>query len=123
MTQKPIADLKLDELVRRFEEITLAQDEAINNDDNSKYNRLFKEMDLLRVELKRRDGDQRRLLLALLEHANAQVRLMAAIATLANDRQGALKAFKYISDNNEYPQAADARGMMSAVAEGRYQPT
>jgi Domain of unknown function (DUF2019) len=121
MTRTAISDLSAEQLVDRFTSIALAQDEAINNDENSKYNRLFGEMHNLKEELKRRD--QRRLLLPLLLHGNAQVRLKSAIALLAVDREASLNALQTISDRNEYPQAADARGMIEAVAEGRYLPT
>jgi Domain of unknown function (DUF2019) len=123
MTRKNASEMTVEELVDRFISIALGQSSAINNDDNSKYNRLFDEMVLLQVELKQREGDRRRLLLPLLQHANAQVRLKAAFATLAVDRVAALAALQKISDQNEYPEAADARGIMESLAEGRYQPT
>lgn len=123
MTRQTISELNVERLVERFTAIALAQDEAISYDENSKYNMLFREMQLVKEELKQRDGDQRRLLLPLLMHANAQVRLKSAIATLAVDRIAAIGSLQSISDNNEYPQAADARFMLDALADGSYQPS
>ena len=118
MTRKSLADMSTAELVDQFVSIALAQDKAISYDENSKYNSLYKKMDFVEAALKQREGDQRRLLLPFLQHPNAQVRLKAAIVTLAVDQSAALAALQKISDHNEYPQAADARGMMRAVAEG-----
>ena len=123
MTRSAPTNMSAKELVDRFLAIALAQDEALLNDEYAKYNRLYEEMDLVKVELKSRKGDQRRLLLPLLQHPNAQVRLKAGIATLAIDRAAALATLQRISDQNEYPQAANARGMIEAVAEGSYKPS
>jgi Domain of unknown function (DUF2019) len=122
MMQKMIKTLSVTDLVKHFVIVALAQDQAIELDDNAKYNRLFDEMELVEAELKQRDGDKRHLLIPLLQHKNAQVRLKAAIALLAIDRVAAQRTLQTISDTNEYPQAADARGMLRAVAEGRYLP-
>jgi len=87
---------------------------------------MHREFDLpdLAVEdaLKSRNGDQRRALLPLFLHPNAQVRLKAATATLALAPEAARQTLQIISDRQEYPQAADARGMMRAVDKGRYVP-
>ncbi len=71
------------QLVDRFVEISLAQDLALLRREISKFNRLFDQKTAILNELKIRGGDQRRLLLQLFLHANAQVRLNAAKATLA----------------------------------------
>jgi len=123
MKSKDLGAMSIEELVMRFEAIALEQDDAISNDENGKYNRLFREMDTLKQELKRRDGDQRRALLPLLKHRNMQVRLKAAIATLAVDAAAARQSLQQISDSNIYPEAADARGMMTAIDDGTYVPS
>lgn len=122
MMRKNFSGMTVEELVVHFTSIALAQSNAISHDDNSKYNRLFDEMRRVEAELKQRDGDQRRQLLPLLQHLNAQVRLKSAFATLAVDRAVALAALQKISDQNEYPEAADARGIMESLAEGRFKP-
>lgn len=123
MRKAKLQEMTVGELVERFAAIALAQDEAILDDENAKYNRLYDQMDLVKAELKSRKGDQRSALLPLFEHATAQVRLKAAIATLAVSYDAARQVLQTISDNNEYPEAADARGMMRALDEGTYVPT
>lgn len=122
MTSAKLEKMSSKDLVKIFEKIALEQDEALLMDEYAKYNRLFDEMELLEQELKKRDGDQRRLLLALFPHPNAEVRLKAAMATLAIDLAGARETLQKIVDQNEFPQAAKASGMMSALDEGRYIP-
>jgi hypothetical protein len=112
-----------EELLARYLAIALEQDEAIRKDQSRAYNRLYKEMLVVLEQLKARPGNLRRSLVSLLDHRNAQVRLMSAIDTLAIDRDRALAALQAISDRNEYPQAADAKGIMRSLSEGRYQPS
>jgi hypothetical protein len=54
-----------EDLVDLFVRIALEQDKAVRRDDNSTFNRLFKQMDAVKGELKRRPGDQRRALISL----------------------------------------------------------
>jgi hypothetical protein len=114
--------MSVNELVERFTVIALDQDRALLGDEIAKYNRLFDQMEAVEAELKERAGDQRRGLLPLYEHANAQVRLKAAMATLAVDPKAARDVLQRISDNQEYPEAAYARNMMRALDEGTYKP-
>lgn len=123
MTRAKLHDMTVAQLVDRFEAIALAQDEAILYDEHGKYNRLYDEMDLVKEELKSRAGDQRRALLPLLTHSNAQVRLKATIATLALAPNEARRTLQSIIDGKEYPEAADAWGMLEALDEGRYKPS
>lgn len=123
MKRIELGAMTVEQLVERFTEIALAQDEALLMDEVKKYSRLYDQMDLLKRELKDRQGDGRSNLLPLLKHKNAQVRLKAAITTLSIDGQAARQALQNISDRNEYPQAASARSMMDALDEGRYVPS
>jgi hypothetical protein len=116
-------EMNVTQLVEHFTGIALAQDAASRRDEIRKYNRLYDEMEEVKSELKRREGDQRRALLPLLNHPNAQVRLKSAIALLAIAPEAARGALDIISARNEYPQAADARGMIRAVDEGSYVPS
>ena len=113
----------VDQLVERFIAIALDQDQAMLKDDNAKFTRLFWQMDAVEDELKGRNGDQRRALLPLFNHPSAQVRLKAALATLALAQPAARRTIQTISDFQEYPQAADARGMMRALDEGTFIPS
>lgn len=123
MTAATLKKLSVEVLVEQFLSMALAQDEALFDEKYSKYNGLFDKMEQIKEELKSRDGDERRALLPLLKHRNAQVRLKAAIALLASDPEAARAALQKMSDADEYPQAADARGMMRALDEGRYVPS
>ena len=114
--------MSVDQLVESFMAIALAQDRADRMDDIAKYNRLAKQMASVRKELQVRGGDQRRALVPLLSHQNAQVRLKAALAALPVAPEAARSTLQMISDRKEYPQAADARGMIEALDEGTYRP-
>jgi hypothetical protein len=122
MNRDRLDGMTVTQLVERFTSIALAQDDALRLDEITKFNRLYDEMEGVENELKARDGDQRRALLSLFSHPNAQVRLKAATATLALAPEAARRTLQVISDRQEYPQAADARGMMRAVDKGTYVP-
>lgn len=123
MKQGQLRELSVDELVERFARNAIEQDNAMFNDDNKKFNRLYSELDLIELELEQRDGDARRKLVPQLEHQNRQVRLRAAIALLALEPEAARATLQSLSGADVYPQAADARGMLSALDEGRYVPS
>jgi hypothetical protein len=101
-----------DQLVERFVKIALEQDHALLHDEIAKFNKLYDQMEIVKESLMQRPGDERRALLGLYEHPNAQVRLKAAIATLAIAPEAARRALQRISDRAEYPQAPYARDML-----------
>ena len=115
--------MTVDELVERFTVIALAQDKAIRSYDSAKFNRLFRQMDVVKQELKARSGDQRRALLQLFDHSNPQVRLKAAVATLAVAPQAAMRLLQTISDRKDGPQAGDAGMTLWRLDSGEYKPT
>jgi len=123
MKSVKLEEMNVAQLVEQFVGIALAQDVAARRDEIRKYNRLYDELEAVEGELKTREGDQRRALVSLLNHSNAQVRLKSAIALLAIVPEAARGALHIISACNEYPQAADARGMLRAVGEGSYVPS
>jgi hypothetical protein len=124
MTAKP-ADrgASVQELVARFVSIGFAQYDAAYVVDVKKYNRLYREMQDIRNELKRREGDQRRALLPLLDHPNLQVRMKAAHTVLAISPALARKALESVRDSGIFPQAADAAETLSALDTGFYVPS
>lgn len=122
MTKVNLSDMSLDDLVASFAEITRAQDKAILAADHSRYNRLFKDMIRVADELQRRPGDQRRALVRLYEFPNMQVRLKAAIHTLAVTPAAARAQLQAIAEARWFPQTADAKGMLRALDQGRYIP-
>ena len=111
-----------DELAKEFEKICLFQDKCIDLGKTSEYNRSIDRMLSLFQELRGRTTDQRAALSTFYAHRNPQVRLQAAMETLAIFPDRARKVLQTISDRNEYPQAADARGIMRALDEGRFVP-
>ena len=112
-----------EQLVGRFVAIALDQDDALLHDKIPRFNRLHGSMEAVEEELKATGADQRRALLALLNHSNPQVRLKAAIAILAVAPEAARRTLQAIVDRNEYPQAVDASGMLRSLDEGRYEPS
>lgn len=117
-----LSDLSVDKLVERLLEVLIRQDHALDSDDNRKYNRLFDDMIVIERELEQRPGDQRRALLPHLRHPNTQVRFMVATALWKLEPEAARAALQRIVDENDYPQAADARGKLMGLDDGRYVP-
>jgi hypothetical protein len=123
MSRKRVQNLSDTELVERFVEISLAQDLALLRSEISKFNRLFDQKTAALAELKSRGADQRRLLLNLFTHDNAQVRLNAAKATLAVAPQTARNELQKLVDSKEYPQAGDAGMCLWNLDRGVFKPT
>lgn len=111
------------ELVARFVSIGLAQYDAAYVVDTRKYNRLYSKMVEIRNELKRRQRDQRRALLPLLDHPNVQVRMMAADTLLAISPELARKALETVRKSKIYPQAMDAGMTLRALDNGTFVPS
>jgi hypothetical protein len=112
MKRISLKEMSVEHLVERFVALAVAESEAIDRGDNSMYNRLFPQMEDVREELKDRPGDQRRALVPLLDHPNPQVRLIAAVTTLEVAPEVARRALELIKDRDEFPQAADAYGVL-----------
>jgi hypothetical protein len=106
------------QLVARFAEIGIAQDQALLGMEIGRFNKLFDEMVSIQEALKKRAGDQRRLLLPLYSHPNMQVRLNAAKATWSVDQQAARAQLEAIAASEHYPQAGDAGMALWAIDEG-----
>lgn len=123
MKRTGIQNMTVDQLVERFTAIALDQDKALLRGQHARFNRLFDDLEAVKQELQNRAGDQRRALVDLLAHPNAQVRLKSAIATLALVPDAARTTLQTISDQNEYPQAAYARDMINALGDGRLIPS
>jgi Domain of unknown function (DUF2019) len=123
MRHAPLSKMTVEQLVDRFTAIALEQDRAVRVNDNAKFKRLFWQMEAVEDELKRRDGDQRRALLRLYDHPVAQVRMKAAIATLALEPKAARQVLESISDSNDFPQAGDAGMALVMLDRGIFKPT
>ncbi|MBI5130386.1 MAG: DUF2019 domain-containing protein [Rhodopseudomonas palustris] len=115
--------MSTDELVQRFAEIGVAQDHALLGGRLREFNRLFDKMAEVSQELKRREGDQRRALLALFSYPNMQVRLKAAIHALAVAPVEARRQIEEIAASQWYPQAGDAGMSLVNLDNGIFKPT
>jgi hypothetical protein len=123
MTRWRIAEAGEDALVARYLELCLQQDRAQLMGETFRFGRIMGEVFAIERELKARDGDRRRALLALLRHGNAEVRLNAAKATLAVAPHVARNALEAIFASKQYPQAAEAGMTMNALDRGEFVPT
>jgi hypothetical protein len=111
------------QLIDRFVEIGIAQDNALLGNEIASFNKLYDEKATILLELKSRSGDQRRGLLKLFGHENMQVRLNAAKATLAVAPQEARAMLQKIADSGFFPQAGDAGMSLVNLDRGIYKPT
>jgi hypothetical protein len=111
------------QLVDRFEQVCVAQDDALLDDALARLRRLLDQMRAIVEELQSRPGDQRTALMPLYEHPNRQVRIQAAIHTLALAPKAARAVLEEIKAAQWYPQALDAGMMLRALKEGSYEPT
>jgi len=109
-------------LVSRFIEIGEAQDSALRADQVARFRRLYREYAAIVQELRRRPGDKRRLLLALLGNGNMQVRVNAAKSTLGVDRAAARSELEAIHASRWEPQAFDAGMAVALMDEGIFKP-
>ena len=123
MKPAELHDMTTEELVQSFVENTLAQGEALLDDNLPKFKHLFAQMRANLEELKARRGDQRRALLPLYKHPNLQVRLKVAKNTLAVASKEALKIIQAIAKSGEYPQAGEAGMCLHNLERGVFKPT
>jgi uncharacterized protein YdcH (DUF465 family) len=123
MKRVELSDMTTTDLVERFAQIGVAQGKALLRGEHAKFNRLFDQMGDVSKELKRRDGDQRRALMALYNYQDMQVRLKAAKHTLAVARVEARRMLQMIADSNWMPRAGDAGMSLWNLDRGVYKPT
>ena len=122
MKRLKLQDMTANQLLECFTAIGIEQDQTLLRRRYAKFNRLFDEMVAIEDELKTRDGDQRRELLSLYNHPNAQVRLNAIKATLAVAPEIARQALQALADSREYPQAGDAGMSLWNLEQGIFKP-
>lgn len=118
-----LSKMTIEELVQRFAEIGVAQDQAERQENRPKYNRLYREADEVEAELRNRGKDERSALLLLYDHPNMQVRLNAATATLVAAPERARQALQAIRVSQWYPQAMDAGMLVRGLDDGSFKPT
>jgi len=118
MNPLALKDLSLDQLLQRFVDLALDQDRALLEGDITSMNELGEALHAMSIELKNREGDQRRALLRLYDHPNIQVRLEAAEATLAVAPAMAHRVIQAIAESGEYPQAGYAKMALRSLDRG-----
>jgi len=123
MTKVNLKDMTIDQLVGRFADIGMAQDEALLHDAFATFDRLYHQMDAVDGELRARGQDGQLALLRLYDHPNMQVRLKAAVRTLAVAPLRARQALEIIARSQCYPQAGDAGMLISGLDDGSFKPT
>jgi hypothetical protein len=114
--------MSVDELVERFAEIGIAQDQAELMGEIGKFNSLYRQMDATEKELRRRGREARLALLHLYDHPNMQVRLKAAKRTLGVAPEAARKVIQAIYDSKWYPQAGEAGMSLWNLDRGVFKP-
>jgi hypothetical protein len=115
-------DATVGQLVGRFAEIGVAQDQALLYDEHRKFSRLYSQMDEIDKELQRRGLEARLALVQLFNHPNMQVRLQAAKWSLGVAPEAARKVIQAIYDSKWYPQAGDAGMTLWNLDRGVFTP-
>jgi hypothetical protein len=121
---KPVGleKLTVDQLVERFAEIGVAQDQALLYDEIGKFNRLFDQMHAVDIELRARGHAARLALLRLFAHPNMQVRLEAAKWSLGVAPEAARQVIEEIKNSHSFPQAMDAGMTLRNLEAGVFKP-
>ncbi len=122
MKRLKLEEMSVDELVERFAEIGIAQDQAELMGEIGKFNSLYRQMDATEKELRRRGREARLALLHLYDHPNMQVRLKAAKRTLGVAPEAARKVIQAIYDSKWYPQAGEAGMSLWNLDRGVFKP-
>jgi len=115
--------LSVEQLVERFADLALKRYQAAEHFEIAKQNRFIVQGWGVADELKNRSGDQRKALVQLYSHPNAQVRLNAATATLAVVPAEARKALEDLAASNDYPQSGEAGSRLRNLDSGFFKPT
>jgi Domain of unknown function (DUF2019) len=122
MKRMGLERLTVDQLVERFGEVGVAQDQAELMGETGKFNRLFSQMNDVDQELRRRGVEARLGLTRLFDHPNMQVRLEAAKWSLGIAPEAARKVIQAIYDGKWYPQALDAGMTLRNLDRGVFKP-
>jgi hypothetical protein len=123
MNNSALRNILTAQLVARFVQIGIKQDQALFDDKIGVFSQLYKEKAAIVSELKAREGDQRRALIELYSHPNLQVQLNAATATLAIDPAGARRVLEAIEASRMPDHALRAGMTLSALDDGTFKPT
>lgn len=123
MTKSRLTTLSIGELVKRFADIGVQQYDALMGDDVKTFNRLYEQMDAVVQELRARTGDQRQALIPLYKHTNPQVRMKAAINSLACNYSEARQVLEDVANSQKFPTAGHAGMILEGLEQGDFKPT
>jgi hypothetical protein len=122
MKHARLEEMTVDQLVDRFAEIGVAQDQAELLGEIGKFTRLFDKMHLVDIELRARGLTARLALLRLFEHQNMQVRLQAAKWSLGIAPEAARHVIEEIKKAQWFPQALEAGMTLRNLDSGFFKP-
>ncbi len=117
-----VESMTIDQLVDRFADIGIAQDEALLYDEHAKFRHLYSQMEEVDKELRARGTEARRALARLFDHPNMQVKLQAAKWSLGVLSKDARRVIESISESNWFPQAGDAGMTLDFLDDGTFKP-
>lgn len=123
MKPKAADQMTVSELVEKFAEVAVAQDEAELRGQMAKYNRLYKQMMDVEGQLRGREGDQRLQLVRLFDHPNLHVRVQAAMLTLAVAPTEARAQLEILAASDRLPYSADAGMCLWNLDRGVFKPS
>ena len=123
MTSVDLSKLSIAQLLDRFVELCLQDEEAANFARVSECNRLVVQISDVKKELQKRPGDQRDALVTFFTHPNLQVRYHAAANLMSIMPVEARLQMEAIADSKIYPIAGHAGTYLVmqelAASEGR----
>jgi Domain of unknown function (DUF2019) len=122
MKRLSLESATVDQLVERFAEIGIAQDQALLYNEIGKFNKLYWQMKDVDIEVRARGIDARSALQRLYDHPNMQVRLQAAKRTLGVAPEAARKVIQAIYESKWYPQAGEAGMTLRNLDRGVFKP-
>ncbi|MEW6768493.1 MAG: DUF2019 domain-containing protein [Pseudomonadota bacterium] len=108
MTSVDLSTLSIDQLLARFVELCLDDEQAHDLAKVSVSNRLVYEISDVKKELQKRPGDQRSALIALFKHPNLYVRYHVATNLMSVMPEEARRQMQAIADSKQYPIAGSA---------------
>ena len=135
--KRNLSAMSVDELVDLFAENGVAQGQAIEEGilppeepsvqpiiqaARKKYEKLYREMDVIDRELRARGNEARLALTKLYDHPDMQVTLEAAKHTLGVAPDLARQVIQWIADSKWPPQYIEARSIVGALANGNLKP-
>lgn len=113
--------ITVDQLVEQFAENGLAQSKAVLKGNLKQYNKLYKKMDEIDIQLRERGIEARRALRGLYNHPNPHVRVQAAKFSYGAAPAEARKVLENVRDFAPHPFSGDAGMSISALDNGTSQ--